>query len=292
MDRLKMPEGEAIEAGIVTRSIEGAQRKVEARNFDMRKQLLEYDDVANDQRKVIYQQRAELLESTDISETIAAMREGVLSDVIAEYIPHGSMEEQWDAPGLEKALAAEFQLHLPVVQWLEQDKQLDENGLRTKVAEAAQQQYQSKVDQVGGEVMHGYERIVMLQSLDQHWREHLAALDHLRQGIHLRGYAQKNPKQEYKRELLICSPTLEAIKRDVTQPYEWQIAARRMWLPRKRPTRRKMCSIITPITKRHWHQPTSRLANTSRLCAGLKRSVATTPVHAVRVKNTNSATAD
>ncbi len=218
MNRFKLPEGEAIEHTWVTRAIENAQRKVEARNFDMRKQILEYDDVANDQRKVIYQQRAELLESTDISETIAAMREGVLSDTFAEYIPHGSMEEQWDAPGLEKALAAEFQLHLPVVQWLEQDKQLDENGLRAKVAEAAREQYQAKVDQVGGEVMHGYERIVMLQSLDQHWREHLAALDHLRQGIHLRGYAQKNPKQEYKREAFeLFSTMLEAIKRDVTQ---------------------------------------------------------------------------
>ncbi|MBI5891535.1 MAG: preprotein translocase subunit SecA [Nitrosomonadales bacterium] len=218
MNKFKLPEGEAIEHSWVTRAIENAQRKVEARNFDMRKQILEYDDVANDQRKVIYQQRAELLESTDISETIGAMREGVLSDTIAEFIPPGSMEEQWDAPGLEKALASEFQLDLPLAQWLEQDKQLDEDGLRKRVAEAAQQQYQSKVDQVGGEVMHGYERIVMLQSLDQHWREHLAALDHLRQGIHLRGYAQKNPKQEYKREAFeLFSTMLDAIKRDVTQ---------------------------------------------------------------------------
>jgi preprotein translocase subunit SecA len=218
MNKFKLPEGEAIEHSWVTRAIENAQRKVEARNFDMRKQILEYDDVANDQRKVIYQQRGELLESTDISETINAMRENVLSDVVAEYIPHGSMEEQWDAPGLEKALAAEFQLHLPATQWLEQDKHLDENGLRQRVAEAAQQQYQAKVDQVGGDVMHGYERIVMLQSLDLHWREHLAALDHLRQGIHLRGYAQKNPKQEYKREAFeLFSTMLESIKRDVTQ---------------------------------------------------------------------------
>jgi preprotein translocase subunit SecA len=147
-----------------------------------------------------------------------AMREGVLSDMIAEHIPPGSMEEQWNAPSLEKELAAELQLHLPVVQWLEQDKQLDEHGLLKRVAESAQQQYQAKVDLVGGEVMHGYERIVMLQSLDQHWREHLAALDHLRQGIHLRGYAQKNPKQEYKREAFeLFSTMLEAIKRDVTQ---------------------------------------------------------------------------
>ncbi len=218
MNKFKLPEGEAIEHSWVTRAIENAQRKVEARNFDMRKQILEYDDVANDQRKVIYQQRAELLESTDISETINAMREGVLSDLVAEHIPHGSMEEQWDASGLEKTLAAEFQLHLQVVQWLEQDKHLDENGLRERVAEAAHKQYQAKIDRVGGEVMHSYERIVMLQSLDQHWREHLAALDHLRQGIHLRGYAQKNPKQEYKREAFeLFSTMLEAIKLDVTQ---------------------------------------------------------------------------
>jgi preprotein translocase subunit SecA len=218
MNKFKLPEGEAIEHTWVTRAIENAQRKVEARNFDMRKQILEYDDVANDQRKVIYQQRAELLESTDISETISAMREGVLSDTIGEHIPHGSMEEQWDAPSLEKALTAEFQLNLPVVQWLEQNKQLDEDGLRKRVVEAASEQYQAKVDQVGDEVMHGYERIVMLQSLDQHWREHLAALDHLRQGIHLRGYAAKNPKQEYKREAFeLFSTMLEAIKRDVTQ---------------------------------------------------------------------------
>ena len=218
MNKFKLPEGEAIEHTWVTRAIENAQRKVEARNFDMRKQILEYDDVANDQRKVIYQQRAELLESTDISETITAMREGVLSDTVAEHIPHGSMEEQWDAPSLQKALAAEFQLDLPVVQWLEQDKQLDENGLLKRIADSAQQIYQAKVDQVGGEVLHGYERIIMLQSLDQHWREHLAALDHLRQGIHLRGYAQKNPKQEYKREAFdLFATMLEAIKRDVTQ---------------------------------------------------------------------------
>jgi preprotein translocase subunit SecA len=218
MNKFKLPEGEAIEHSWVTRAIENAQRKVEARNFDMRKQILEYDDVANDQRKVIYQQRAELLESTDITETINAMREGVLSDTLAEHIPPGSMEEQWDAPGLEKTLGAEFRLQLPVVQWLEQEKQLDEHGLLVRIVDAAQQQYQAKVDQVGGEVMHGYERIVMLQTLDQHWREHLAALDHLRQGIHLRGYAQKNPKQEYKREAFeLFSTMLEAVKRDVTQ---------------------------------------------------------------------------
>jgi preprotein translocase subunit SecA len=218
MNRFKLPEGEAIEHVWVTRAIENAQRKVEARNFDMRKQILEYDDVANDQRKVIYQQRAELLESTDITETVTAMRGGVLRELVELHLPPGSMEEQWDVPGLEKALAAEFQLHLPVVEWMEQDKQLDAEGLAARVAEAASQQYQAKVDQVSAEVMHGYERIVMLQTVDQHWREHLASLDHLRQGIHLRGYAQKNPKQEYKREAFeLFSAMLDGIKRDVTQ---------------------------------------------------------------------------
>ena len=218
MNKFKLPEGEAIEHTWVTRAIENAQRKVEARNFDMRKQILEYDDVANDQRKVIYQQRNELLESTDISETISAMRDGVLDDTVSEYIAPHSMEEQWDVPSLEKALVAEFQLDLPLVQWLEQDNKLDENGLRERVLQAGRQQYQSKVDMVGAEGMHQYERIVMLQSLDQHWREHLAALDHLRQGIHLRGYAQKNPKQEYKREAFeLFAAMLEAIKREVTQ---------------------------------------------------------------------------
>ena len=218
MGKFKMPEGEAIEHPWVTKAIENAQRKVEARNFDMRKQILEYDDVANDQRKVIYQQRNELLESADISETIAAMRKDVLDSAISEYIAPQSMEEQWDVPSLEKALAAEFQLTLPLVHWLEQDKALDENGLRERVAQAAQQQYQAKVAQVGAEVMHQYERMIMLQSLDTHWREHLAALDHLRQGIHLRGYAQKNPKQEYKREAFeLFSTMLEIIKRNVTQ---------------------------------------------------------------------------
>ncbi len=218
MNRFKLPEGEAIEHTWVTRAIENAQRKVEARNFDMRKQILEYDDVANEQRKVIYQQRNELLESADISETIAAMREMVLHNMVSEHIAPESMEEQWNVPALEQALAAEFQLSLPLVQWLEQDKKLDEAGLRVRVEQAAQQQYQTKVEQVGGEIMHGYERIIMLQSLDIHWREHLAALDHLRQGIHLRGYAAKNPKQEYKREAFeLFSTMLESIKRDVTR---------------------------------------------------------------------------
>ena len=218
MNKFKLPEGEAIEHKWVTRAIENAQRKVEARNFDMRKQILEYDDVANEQRKVIYQQRNELLESADISETIGAIREGVLEDTISQFIAPHSMEEQWDAHSLEKTLAAEFRLELPLVKWLEEDKQLNEEGLRKRIAEQARQQYQAKADLVGAEALHHYERAIMLQSLDQHWREHLAALDHLRQGIHLRGYAQKNPKQEYKRESFeLFSAMLDAIKREVTQ---------------------------------------------------------------------------
>ncbi|MGA9667266.1 MAG: preprotein translocase subunit SecA [Gallionella sp.] len=218
MNRFKLPEGEAIEHSWVTRAIENAQRKVEARNFDMRKQILEYDDVANDQRKVIYQQRSELLESADITETIQAMREDVLDSSVSLYIPPHSMEEQWDVPGLEQYLAGEFRLELPLARWLEEDKQLNEAGLRARIVEHALKQYQEKVKTVSTEVMHHYERMVMLQSLDVHWREHLAALDHLRQGIHLRGYAQKNPKQEYKREAFeLFSMMLDAIKREVTQ---------------------------------------------------------------------------
>jgi preprotein translocase subunit SecA len=218
MNRFKLPEGEAIEHNWVTRAIENAQRKVEARNFDMRKQILEYDDVANDQRKVIYQQRSELLESSDITETIQAMREDVLENTVSQYILPHSMEEQWDVPALEKFLASEFRLELPLVRWLEEDKQLNEAGLRARIREHAQQQYQAKVEAVSAEVMRHYERAIMLQSLDIHWREHLSALDHLRQGIHLRGYAQKNPKQEYKREAFeLFAAMLDAIKLEVTQ---------------------------------------------------------------------------
>ncbi len=216
MNKFKLPEGEAIEHSWVTRAIENAQRKVEARNFDMRKQILEYDDVANEQRKVIYEQRRELLESDDISETITAMRDGVLQSTVDVHLPPDSMEEQWDVAALEKTLSADFLLDLPVQSWLANEKQLDLHGLAARICEQAGQLYQAKVDLVGGEAMHHYERAMMLQSLDKHWREHLAALDHLRQGIHLRGYAQKNPKQEYKREAFeLFSSMLESIKREV-----------------------------------------------------------------------------
>ena len=169
-------------------------------------------------RKVIYQQRNELMDSQEISETITAMREDVLMRTFDESITPGSMEEQWDVAGLEKSLLAEYQLAMPLEKMLEQDKTLDEQGLRDKIVDAGLQQYQAKVDRVGVEVMRGYERLVMLQSLDTHWREHLGALDHLRQGIHLRGYAQKNPKQEYKREAFeLFSNMLESVKSEVTQ---------------------------------------------------------------------------
>ncbi len=218
MDRLKMPEGEAIEHPWVTRAIENAQRKVEQRNFDIRKQLLEYDDVANDQRRVIYEQRNELLASAEIGDTIRAMRDDVLNEAISLHIAPGSMDEQWDVPGLEKSLAAQFNLDLPLQQWLDEDKTLDEDGLRRKICEAADARYREKEAQVGADGLHQFERAVMLQSLDTHWREHLSALDHLRQGIHLRGYAQKQPKQEYKREAFeLFSAMLAAIKSEVTQ---------------------------------------------------------------------------
>lgn len=216
MDRLKMPEGEPIEAGIVTRSIESAQRKVEARNFDIRKQLLEYDDVANDQRKVIYTQRNELLESTDISEMITSLRAGVFSDVVRSYVPAESVEEQWDIKGLEATLAGEWNLVVPLQQMLQDEPNLNDDDILERVLAAADDSYNGKVGVVGKESFGGFERNVMLQSVDTHWREHLAALDHLRQGIHLRGYAQKNPKQEYKREAFeLFGGMLDQIKNEV-----------------------------------------------------------------------------
>jgi preprotein translocase subunit SecA len=218
MDRLKMPEGEPIEAGIVSRSIESAQRKVEARNFDIRKQLLEYDDVANDQRKVIYQQRNELLETTDISELIESLRHGAFTDLVREYVPAESVEEQWNVKGLEAALAAEWQIDLPLSAMLESEQNLNDEDILERVLAAADAVYQAKIDIVGKESFGGFERNVMLQSVDSHWREHLAALDHLRQGIHLRGYAQKNPKQEYKREAFeLFGQMLEMIKNEVVK---------------------------------------------------------------------------
>ena len=216
MDRLKMPEGEAIEHPWVTRSIENAQRKVEGRNFDIRKQLLEYDDVANDQRKVIYQQRNEILESDDVSDIVANMREGVITDMVDRFMPPDSLEEQWDLPGLEKALEAEYQISAPVAEWLKAEPNLDIPDLRARIMEQAEAAYAEKVAMAGEEVMRHFERSLVLQMLDNHWREHLASMDHLRQGIHRRGYAQKNPQQEYKREAFeLFADMLERVKRSV-----------------------------------------------------------------------------
>ncbi|MFZ2971061.1 MAG: preprotein translocase subunit SecA [Ferribacterium limneticum] len=218
MDKLKMPEGEAIEHPLVTRSLESAQRKVEARNFDIRKQLLEYDDVSNDQRKVIYQQRNELLETDDISETITAMRQSVIADVFRTYVPAESVEEQWDMEGLESALATELQINAAVAQWFKDEPTLSDEEILARITKEADEAYRAKVELVGATNFQQFERNVMLQSLDSHWREHLAALDHLRQGIHLRGYAQKNPKQEYKREAFeLFEGLLDLVRKEVTR---------------------------------------------------------------------------
>ena len=218
MERLKMPEDEPIEAGIVSRSIESAQRKVEARNFDIRKQLLEYDDVANDQRKVIYSQRNELLESADIEEMSMSLRHAVFTELFQNHVPPQSMEEQWDIPGLQQALSSEWQLQVPLAEMIKNEPDLIDEELLERVLQAADQVYEDKVAVVGKESFGGFERNVVLQSIDTHWREHLAALDHLRQGIHLRGYAQKNPKQEYKREAFeLFAQMLDLIRHDVVR---------------------------------------------------------------------------
>ncbi|MCG7566578.1 preprotein translocase subunit SecA [Pseudoalteromonas sp. CnMc7-15] len=216
MRKLGMQRGEAIEHPWVNRAIENAQRKVEARNFDIRKQLLEYDDVANDQRRVVYAQRNELLEEGDISETITAIRHDVVNGVIDQYIPPQSLAEMWDVSGLEERLKADFLLELPIQQWLADDNKLFEEKLRDRIVDEAANAYKAKEEMVGAQVLRQFEKAVMLQSLDQHWKDHLAAMDHLRQGIHLRGYAQKNPKQEYKRESFeLFSAMLENLKIDV-----------------------------------------------------------------------------
>ena len=217
MKRLGMEQGEAIEHKWVTKAIENAQRKVEGRNFDMRKQLLEYDDVANDQRKVIYEQRNGLLDEGDIKETVEAIREDVLAEMINQYIPPESLEEMWDVKSLEERLKSEFAVELPLQQWLEEDDKLYEEKLRERIHAVIAKAYADKEQQVGAEVLRHFEKAIMLQSLDSHWKEHLAAMDHLRQGIHLRGYAQKNPKQEYKRESFeLFADMLETLKTDVT----------------------------------------------------------------------------
>ncbi|MCS6811287.1 MAG: preprotein translocase subunit SecA [Tepidimonas sp.] len=218
MERLKIPDGEAIEAGMVTRAIESAQRKVEARNFDIRKQLLEYDDVANDQRKVIYQQRNDIIDAQDLTAQISALREGCFTDLVRQYVPAGSVEEQWDLAGLRRALQERFGLQLDLLGEVQQASELDDEDIVRRVLQAAHEAYEAKVRLAGAEALRPLERVVLLQTLDQHWREHLAALDYLRQGIHLRGYAQKQPKQEYKREAFqLFGQMLDAVRDEVTR---------------------------------------------------------------------------
>ena len=218
MERLNMPDGEAIEAGLVTRSIEGAQRKVEARNFDMRKQLLEYDDVSNDQRKVIYQQRNAILDATDLAAQIESLREGCFQDLVRQYVPSESVEEQWDVVTLQKVLADEWQLQLDLVAQVQSASAINDHDLVDTVVKAAHAYFDAKVELVGAANFTQFERMVLLQSIDSHWRDHLSALDYLRQGIHLRGYAQKQPKQEYKREAFeLFGQLLDSVKNDVTK---------------------------------------------------------------------------
>ena len=216
MRKLGMKEGEAIEHPWVTKAIANAQRKVESRNFDIRKQLLEYDDVANDQRRAIYSQRNELLDVSDVSETIASIREDVFKSTIDNYITPQSLEEEWDIQGLEERLKNDFDLEMPIAEWLDKEPELHEETLRERILENAKEQYQRKEEVVGSEMMRNFEKGVMLQTLDSLWKEHLAAMDYLRQGIHLRGYAQKDPKQEYKRESFNMFATmLESLKYEV-----------------------------------------------------------------------------
>ena len=218
MERLKMPDGEAIEAGIVTRSIESAQRKVEARNFDIRKQLLEYDDVSNDQRKVIYQQRNDIMDASDLQPQIASLRQGCFTDLTRQYVPAESVEEQWDVAGLEKVLREEWQIELLLRQEIESSTAITDDEVLDKVNAAAEAAFDEKLEKIGKENFTQFERVVLLQSIDSHWREHLSALDYLRQGIHLRGYAQKQPKQEYKREAFeLFGQLLDSVKNEVTK---------------------------------------------------------------------------
>ncbi len=218
MDRLKMPEGEAIEASMVSRSIETAQRKVEARNFDIRKQLLEYDDVSNDQRRELYRLRNEILEAQGVEDMVTNLRRGHFTDLFRSFVPTDSVEEQWDIDGLTKALVDDWQIELPIRQWLDSEEKLNDDVMLERVLKAADEAYAAKVQLVGAQAFGNFERSIMLQIIDQHWREHLAALDHLRQGIHLRGYAQKQPKQEYKREAFeLFGSLIDRVRADVVK---------------------------------------------------------------------------
>jgi preprotein translocase subunit SecA len=292
MNRLKMPEGEAIEHPWVTRSIENAQRKVEARNFDMRKHLLEYDDVANDQRKVIYQQRNELLDSSDVSASITAMRADVISGYFSQHVMPGSLEEQWDIEGLETVLRNELVLDLPLRQWLELSPQLEEDSLRQRIVDAAHARYTEKTATVDPAAMRQYERAIMLQSLDSALARAPVALDHLRQGIHLRGYAQKNPKQEYKREAFeLFSLLLDTIKADVTRMLMTVQIRSQEEVAQSEP------HAAVENVQYHQHADYDEalgarvMRRRSRLsspwCARARRSAATTPVPAARARSTS-----
>jgi preprotein translocase subunit SecA len=218
MDKLKMPEGEAIEASIVSRSIESAQRKVEARNFDVRKQLLEYDDVSNDQRKVIYQQRNAILDAENLTAQITSLREGCFQDLARQYVPVESVEEQWDIAALQRVLADEWHIHLDLKKQVEEASAITDEEIVETVLTAAHTAFSAKLEQVGEANFMQFERMVLLQNIDTHWRDHLSDLEHLRQGIHLRGYAQKQPKQEYKREAFeLFGQLLDAVKNEVTR---------------------------------------------------------------------------
>jgi preprotein translocase subunit SecA len=210
-----MREGEAIESRLLTRQIERAQRKVEEHNFDIRKNLLEYDDVANDQRKVVYHQRSELMAADEIRDSVAAIREEVIESLVAQYIPPGSLEEMWDPEGLANSIEHDFMVSLDVVQWIKDDPKLNGEAIRDRCTTELQKAYEHKESSIGAQLMRHVEKEVMLKQLDFHWKEHLGAMDYLRQGIHLRGYAQKNPKQEYKREAFEMFGTmLEQVKHD------------------------------------------------------------------------------
>ena len=215
VDRMGIEEGEVIQHSMITSSIERAQRKVEARNFDVRKQLLEYDDVSNDQRKVIYQQRNDILDASDLSAQINSLREGCFTDLVHQYVPAESVEEQWDITNLQKTLAEEWQLELGLQQQVQQASAITDEDILQTVKQAADSMFEAKVQLAGAEQFTQFERMVLLQSIDTHWRDHLSALDYLRQGIHLRGYAQKQPKQEYKREAFeLFGQLLDSVKND------------------------------------------------------------------------------
>jgi preprotein translocase subunit SecA len=218
MQRFGMKDDEAIEAGMLNRAIENAQRKVEAHNFDIRKHLLEYDDVANDQRRVVYGQRNDLMEDTDVHDAIIEFRENVFGSIVNQYMPEGSIDEQWDVPGLEKALDGEFGIKVPIQDWLEQDEQLTEADVNQRISVTVGEHFEAKEADTGVDVMRHFEKALMLNVLDQQWKDHLGNMDYLRQGIHLRGYAQKQPMQEYKRESFeMFSALLESIQHEVVR---------------------------------------------------------------------------